>query len=35
MSVSVNGASVPNVDGVAKYTAAASAPGIKKYTAEL
>ncbi len=35
MSVSVNGASVPNVDGVAKYTAAASAPGIKKYTARV
>ena len=35
MIVSVNGASVPNVDGVAKYTAAANAPGIKKYTARV
>lgn len=35
MSVTVNGASVPNVDGVAKYTAAANAPGIKKYNAKI
>ena len=33
VSVNVNGASVPMVEGVAKYSAAASAPGIKKYKA--
>lgn len=35
MSVSVNGASVPVVNGVAKYSASASAPGVKKYTARV
>lgn len=34
-SVSVNGASVPNVDGVAKYTASASSLGVKKYKANI
>ncbi|MEO5583437.1 MAG: GldM family protein [Saprospiraceae bacterium] len=34
-SVSVNGSTVPNVEGVAKYTAAASSPGIKKYNAKV
>ncbi|MCO6459878.1 MAG: gliding motility protein GldM [Saprospiraceae bacterium] len=35
MSVTVNGASVPNVDGVAKYSVTATAPGIKKYNAKI
>ena len=35
MTVTVNGAAVPNVDGVAKYTAAANAAGIKKYNAKI
>lgn len=35
MSVTVNGASVPSVDGVAKYTATASSLGVKKYKASI
>ena len=35
MSVSVNGAGVPVVDGVAKYTSSASSPGVKPYTANI
>jgi len=33
LSISVNGASVPVTNGVGKYVATGSAPGVKKYTA--
>lgn len=35
LSVSVNGASVPVQDGVAKYSVTTNAPGIKKYKATI